>query len=192
MPIRTIFPPRFRVIPASAKLVFKGQIHDVYQWEQIQYDGTTATFEMLKRPDTIHVIAIKDHKMVVLREQQPSFDEFYGLPGGFHDVENENELQGAQREVLEETGMTFQSWRLIEAYQPNSKIDQFAYLFLATDFVSQTHQHLDAGEKIEITLMDHKTALELAQTKPARYLPAQLLANVASIDELANLPDFAA
>ncbi len=192
MPIRTILPHNYRLIPEAAKLVFKGIIHDVYHWQQEMYDGTTATFEMLKRADTIHVVAIKEHKLVVLKEQQPSFDEFYGLPGGRHDVDNETEFNAARREMLEETGMSFRSWRLLDVNQPNSKTDYFTYLFLAYDFESQSLQRLDAGEKIQVTLMDRDAAFELSKTELGRYLPHQLLANVASIDELAELPEFVA
>jgi len=31
-------------IPKDAKLVFKGKIFDVYQWQQKVYDGTTVTY----------------------------------------------------------------------------------------------------------------------------------------------------
>ena len=190
MPIRTILPHNYRLIPESAKLVFKGIIHDVYHWQQEMFDGTTSTFEMLKRADTIHIVAIKDHKLVVLKEQQPSFEEFYGLPGGRHDVDNETEFDAARREMREETGMSFSTWRLLDVVQPNCKTDYFTYLFLAYNFESQTHQSLDSGEKIEVTLMDRDAALELSRTELGRYLPAQLLANVKTIDELAEIPEF--
>jgi ADP-ribose pyrophosphatase len=192
MPIRTILPPKFHLIPDSATRVFKGIIHDIYQWEQELFDGTFTIFEMLKSPDAVHAMAIKDHKLVILKEQQPNLDEYFGLPGGHHDVPGETEIEAAQREMLEETGMTFATWRLISVYQPHRKTEQFIYLFLATDFESQAQQKLDAGEKIEIMLLDRDSALEIANTKSAHYLPVELLKRVASIDELADLPLFGA
>src|SRR5438105_1960514 len=110
--MRTIIPADARLIPKQAKKVFTGQIYNVYHWEQPLFDGTTATFEMLGRPDTIQVLAIKDHQLVVLNEEQPNSGRaFYGLPGGRHDVPEETELDAAKREMLEETGMTFKTWK---------------------------------------------------------------------------------
>ena len=45
-------------LPENAKLVFKGIIHDIYQWEQEMFDGSKATFERIRRPDTTAVIAV--------------------------------------------------------------------------------------------------------------------------------------
>ena len=45
-------------MPEHAKKVFSGVMFDVYQWEQEMYDGSTATFEKLTRPDTAQVIPV--------------------------------------------------------------------------------------------------------------------------------------
>ena len=66
--MRTIVPENINGIPADAKRVFEGVIFDVYQWQQKMFDGSTETFEVLKRPDSVEVIAIKDGKMVVIHE----------------------------------------------------------------------------------------------------------------------------
>jgi len=44
--MRNIIPKNARLVPEEAKLVFKGIIYDVYQWEQKMFDGTFSTFEM--------------------------------------------------------------------------------------------------------------------------------------------------
>jgi ADP-ribose pyrophosphatase len=191
--MRTILPLKHRLVPDTATRVFQGKIFDVYQWEQELFDGSTATFEMLKRPDTIQVLAIKDHKLVILKEEQPSMGApFYGLPGGRHDVESETEVEAVQRELREETGLTFTNWRLIDVTQPHAKIDWMVYLYLATDFEAQGAIHLDAGEKIEVQYVDYAEALRLARGDENRFLPRELLESVKSIDELAKLPQFGA
>lgn len=191
--MRTVFPAKYRLVPEHAKRVFKGQIYDVYQWDQELYDGSKAVFEMLKRPDTIQVLAIKDHKLIVLKEQQPSMGPaFYGLPGGRHDHDSETELEAAKREVLEETGFTFKTWKLIGVEQPASKIEQFIYLYVSSDIESQVPQNLDAGEKIEVKLLDLDEALEIARSTKARHLPIEVLEQVKTADELADLPAYGA
>lgn len=151
--MRTIVPDRARLIPETAARVFEGKIFDVYQWDQELFDGSHATFEMLKRPDTVNVIAIKDGKIVILEQEQPRLGVFYSVPGGRHDNPNETELEAVKRELLEEAGMTFSHWRLIHATQPFTKIEWFVYTFLATGFVSEVEPHLDGGERITKKLM---------------------------------------
>lgn len=188
--MRTIIPTDARLIPKHAKKVFTGQIYDVYQWEQELYNGTTATFEMLGRPDTIIVLPIKDGKIVIVDEEQPTMKRAYGLPGGRHDNPTETELEAAQREVLEETGMRFKTWKLIRAFQPHSKIEQFIYLFVASDFIDQRAQNLDAGEKIEVLEVTLERAREIAATGESRDLPGYLLEEAKSVQDLIDLPEY--
>lgn len=188
--MRTITPKNAKLIPKDAKRVFKGQIFDVYQWRQEMFDGSFATFEMLKRPDTIKVLAIKDSKVVVLNEEQPGHGPFIDLPGGRHDVQTETELEAAKRELAEETGLEFKSWRLIKVEQPHSKIDWLVYLYLATDFAGKQERKLDAGEKIEVKLLDFNNFKDLIGSPKARYLPREPVESCANLEELAGLPEY--
>lgn len=188
--MRTVIPDNAKLLPENAKCVFKGEIFDVYQWPQQMFDGTTETFEMLKRADTIKVIAIKDDKIVVLHEQQPDSPSFIDIPGGRHDHDDETELQAAQRELLEETGMKFKTWKLLSVTQPHTKIDWFVYIFLATDFESQTEQKLDAGEKIEVQLYDFEKLITLLKNPKNRYLPKEVLKKAGDINGLENFPEY--
>ncbi len=189
--MRKIIPPNARLVPHNAELVFKGIIHEVYQWQQKMYDGTYETFEMLKRPDTVKVIAVKDGKLVILKQTQPDDEEyFYDVPGGRHDDESEDELQAAQRELLEETGMSFREWKLLTVRTAGGKVDQLIYTFLASEFVDQVDQRLDAGEKIELHLMTLEEVKELSKAANARFLPSEILNQIDTIDQLLTLPEY--
>lgn len=56
--MRKYVPDGAKLLPKEAKKVFSGVISEVYQWPQKLFDGTTATFEMIKRPDTVKIVAI--------------------------------------------------------------------------------------------------------------------------------------
>jgi 8-oxo-dGTP pyrophosphatase MutT (NUDIX family) len=188
--MRTIIPKNAKLVPEEAERVFKGEIFDVYQWQQKMFDGSFETFEMLKRSDTVKIIAIKDSKIVICEEQQPNTNVFFDVPSGRHDVESESELDGAKREVLEETGMSFSSWKLISVEQPHTKIDWFVYIFLATDFIDQTEQNLDAGEKINVHLKSFEETIRLANDPRNRYIPIELLEKAGSLKGLLELPEY--
>lgn len=186
--MRKITPKKFNPLPPNAKRVFKGIIYDVYQWEQKLFDGSVATFEMLSRPDAVRVLAVRDDKIVILKQEQPDIGYFIDLPGGRHDIDREDELQAAQRELLEETGLIFKDWKLIQAEQLHFKIDQVMYLFLASNFEKQVEPHRDAGEKIEVAFMTLDEVKGLFNDPDTRYLPP-VLKKAESIQELLDLPE---
>src|SRR3989344_6006543 len=102
-------------IPPQAKRVFKGVIFDVYQWEQKMFDGTTTTFEKLKRPDTVVVFPIlPDGRILLTEQEQPGKQLFIGATGGRVD-ENEDILESAKRELLEESGYKAEEYVLWDA-----------------------------------------------------------------------------
>ena len=135
-------------IPPNAKLVFKGIIFDVYQWQQKMFDGTFETFEMLKRDYTLEVIATADDKIFMAHQSQPNKHNFYSLFGGRAE-ESEDPLVTAKRELLEESGLESNDWELIKSYQPIHKMDWEVYLFVARNCKKVAEPKLDAGEKIE-------------------------------------------
>ena len=99
-------------MPASAKMVFKGKIFEVWQWQQKMYNGTTQTFERLKRPDTVQVIPVVGSKILTQRQEQPDQSApFFSFPGGRCD-EREDPLAAVKRELLEETGYVSKEWQL--------------------------------------------------------------------------------
>ena len=186
--MRKYIPPTAKLIPDEAKLQFAGEIFEVYQWPQEMFDGSVETFEMLRRPDTVKIIAIKDDKIVLTRQRQPRTNWFYDFPGGRVDADDADELAAAKRELCEETGLKCKNWKLIEAHQPFGKLDWIVYTFIATDVISEEAPKLDNGEEISILEVDWQTLLEYSSNPKARYLTFPGMEKVGSIAELRELP----
>ena len=67
-----VLPKGARLIPREADCIFRGEIYKVYQWPQKMPDGSVETFEMLRRPDTVMVIALDEAgDVLVIDEKQP-------------------------------------------------------------------------------------------------------------------------
>lgn len=190
--MRTIFPhgPHVRLIPKEAKRVFKGIMYDVYHWPQKLYDGSTATFEMLWRQDSVKVIAIKDGKIIVLDEEQPGIPRNLALPGGRHDIESETELECAKREVKEETGLTFKNWKLIDVKQLSIEIDWCLYIYVASEPLEQQDVHLDAGEDITMHTLTYDEVTRLDPSYRTFAHAIELIKKAGSIDGLLALPEY--
>jgi len=188
--MRSYTPKNVSLIPTHAQKVFSGVIFDVYQWDQEQFDASTKTFEMIKRPDTVEIIAINGDKIIVTNERQPHIDEAYiSIPAGMHDKENENELQAAKRELAEETGYYFKNWKLIRAVQAGSgKIEHIIYTFLATELESVGAQMLDAGEQIEVIEMTFEKFKKSEGIDNMRFYPSAIMHSADSLSDLLSLP----
>lgn len=136
-------------VPPQAKRVFKGEIFDVYQWDQELFDGSIATFEMVSRPGTVQIVPVVGDRVLLSYEEQPHYAKRIGLFGGRME-EGEEPLETAKRELREETGLESDNWVLIKTFETAGKIDWPSSYFIAKDCKKVTSPHLDPGEKIEI------------------------------------------
>lgn len=182
-------PEPLQKLPNGVEKVFEGVIFDVYQWEQEQFDGSKKTFELLKRPDTVIVIAVTDDKKIIVsKQEQPGKAPFIGMLGGRVD-EGEDPLAAAKRELLEESGMTSDDWSVLNAQQVTSKIDWVIYTFIARGVKRIKEQNLDSGEKISlqemvwdefVSLVSHEDFrdIELSNLFLRAQLDPQLLAKL--------------
>jgi len=150
-------------LPANAKMVFKGKIFDVWQWEQKMFDGSVETFERLKRPNTAQVIAAVGGKIMIQEQEQPDkANSFTSIPGGRCE-EGEDSLVAAKRELLEETGYVSDDWTLWREENPVGKIVWTVSTYAARNCYLKQDPHLDAGEKIKTRLITFDEFLMLSE-----------------------------
>jgi ADP-ribose pyrophosphatase len=155
-------------LPSNARLVFQGELFDIYQWEQEMYDGTTAIFEQLARDDSVVVIPVTiDGKILILDQEQPHRGSFTGVVAGGVE-KGETPLSTARRELQEETGYdsdTFDEWF---ARAPYKKIAWTVHVYIARNCRKIGAQELDGGEKIqvrEVTYDDYLKEIFLPQCR---------------------------
>lgn len=159
-------------VPPHAKKVFSGLIFDVYHWEQEMFDGTSQTFEMLRRVPSTSAIATVGKKIIVLDQQQPGRSPYPSLPGGKIEA-GESPEAAARRELAEETGYASSESTLFKLYNEHSKIDYDDYVFLAKNCKKFAEQNLDSGEKIKVKLVTFDQFLQLVKN-PNTAIPRGL------------------
>lgn len=191
--MKKVIPESATLVPDNARLSYKGQIFEFYVWPQEMFDGSIREFEMLKRPDTVHIIGVKNGKIVMIKDEQPGRPVRTCFPGGRVDDSDESWLASAQREMREETGLTFRNWRLLAVEQPQSKIEWFVPWFLATDVIDELPQELDEeGEKITVEEWEYDKLRKyiLDGIEPTLNYALPFMIRIASIEELLALPEY--
>ena len=125
------------------------------------FDGTTETFEKLKRPDTVVVYPVlPDGRIILTDQEQPGKKPFLGATGGRVD-EGEEILEAAKRELLEESGYKAEKFILWDAQQPVGKIDWAIYTFIAKGLTKVAGPDLDPGERITLKPVTFDEFLEM-------------------------------
>lgn len=154
-------PESKQVIPDYARCVFKGKIFEIFQWQQLLFDGTVATFEKARRPDSVVVFPVTGTGgVLILQQEQPGRDLFKSGIGGRVE-QGEDPVSAAKRELLEEAGLTTGEIILLNAFHPLVKVDWVVYTFIARGLIFGTNS-LDSGERVSLLEVGFDAFLDLA------------------------------
>lgn len=110
------------------------------------------------------VVLTKENEIVLVRQYRHGIgDVLLEFPGGVVE-DDENPIEGARRELLEETGYTSSKFIEVGKIYPNPALQtNTLYCYLALDAERVGVQSLDAGEDIDVHLMPFDELVELAK-----------------------------
>ena len=139
----------------SSKYISK---HQYFTAREDVYETNTGKivdpYFVVEMPESACAVALTAEGEIVLVKQYryPINKECIELPGGFID-ENEATEKAIARELLEETGYTFDKYCYLgKTYANPGVLNNCTHLFLCTGGKKIAEQNLDANEEIEILL----------------------------------------
>ena len=115
-------------------------------------DGEEATREIVSHPGAVTVLPFDGRHVWLVRQPREPVDEqaLLELPAGKIDVEGEDLLETAKRELAEEIGMGARAWRhLVSFYNSPGLLSEENHLFLAEDLYERRLE-AEEQERIEI------------------------------------------
>lgn len=155
-------------LPKGARKAFEGVVFDVYQWDQVMFDGSTRIFEKIARSDIATVIPVtSEGKIVIVKDEQPAHPVGLSLPGGGVDS-GETPLVAAARELLEEAGYKAERLDLMESYHPSSKVAFMVHYFIGRNAKKVAEPKADAGERTTPMELSFGEFIELAENSAFR------------------------
>lgn len=121
--------------------------------------GNERDFHVIRMADWLMVVPLTAKKKLVMVRQYRHGSREIGLevPGGLHDGDQSKESpsEGAARELAEETGYSGGSWELLGRLRPQpAMFSNHVWIYLARDVRLTGSPELDAGEDIEVELVD--------------------------------------
>ena len=122
-------------------------------------------FYVLEYPTWVNVVAItKEGKYIVERQYRHGLDEIlFELCAGTCEPDEEP-IDAAKRELLEETGYGGGHWSLIGRYAPNpNSMNNLCYTFLAEGVSKVQEPHQEPTEDIQVRLVTKRQLLDLMQ-----------------------------
>jgi ADP-ribose pyrophosphatase len=149
----------------GSESLHKGKHVDFVSKRYRRADGTEVEREVIEHPGSVAVLAYDEEFAYLVAQPREAVeeDELLEIPAGTLDVEGEDELECAKRELAEEAELRAQHWRLLHVVYPSPGfLSEKVTIFEATG-LSPAKGERDDDEEIEIV---HLSLAEIDQALP--------------------------
>ena len=142
--------------------IFDGVILNVKRDQVRLPNGHRSVREVIRHVGAVCVVPVtEDGKVVVERQYRYPIDQVITeIPAGKLDSREEDRLHAAKRELMEETGITADSWTDMGIYYPAAAYsDEKITMYLAQD-LHMGKQHLDEDEFLNVEFVSMEELVE--------------------------------
>ena len=141
---------RFERVGSEAR--YEGKIFSVCEETFRHEDGEESTREIVRHQGAVGVVAHDGERVYLVRQPREAVGspDLLELPAGKLDVEGEEPLETAKRELAEEIGKAAGHWEHLKTYLSSAGFaDEEVHLFLATDLRAEPGKEIQ-DERIDI------------------------------------------
>ena len=158
-----------------ARTVFEGRLFRV---EQVEIDGSDHPWDLVRHPGSAGVLALTpDDEAILVEQWRPAIGgTLREIPAGVFNVEGEDALSCATRELLEETGHGHETIEFLGGCYPSPGfVDEYIHLFLATTGPEPTRDPEPGIELVRVPFEDLVRAARAGRIRDAKTALAVML-----------------
>lgn len=151
-PIEPLRDEPFEPEVLQSDLVYEGRVWDVRS-DRVRYGEGEIVRQYVDHTGAVAIVALDDEGRVLLIQQyrHPIRHRDWELPAGLLDVEGEEPLAAARRELAEEADLVAAHWEpLVSSWTTPGGNDEIIHLFLATGVASAGSPHDREDEEADI------------------------------------------
>ncbi len=136
----------------SSETVYRGRVVALRRDLVSMPGGTTSQRDVVVHPGAVGVVALDgDQVLLVTQYRHPVGRPLDELPAGLLDVDGEQALEAAKRELAEEAGYAAGTWNvLVDVLTSPGMTDESIRIYLARD-VQPCHRDVQEHEELEMT-----------------------------------------
>jgi 8-oxo-dGTP pyrophosphatase MutT (NUDIX family) len=141
---------RFERVDGETK--YEGKIFSVCEETFRHEDGEESTREIVRHRGAVGVVAHDGDRVYLVRQPREAVGspDLLELPAGKLDVEGEEPLETAKRELAEEIGKAAEHWEHLQSFYTSPGFtDEECHVYLATG-LSDVQAETDEHERIDI------------------------------------------
>ena len=144
----------------KSRVVYKGIFVNI-RHDHVMINGKSCLREIVQSKEGVLIAAINDRREIILiRQHRHNLGDIYEVPAGAI-KDQEEPLEAAKRELLEETGFAAKYWKLLSKHHNGVHNEGFNYFFMAQGLKKQKRS-LDPDEEIyNFEFFSFHKALEL-------------------------------
>ena len=138
--------------PVGAETKYEGKIFSVREETFRHEDGEKSTREIVRHTGAVGVVCHDGESLWLVRQPREAVGtpDLLEIPAGKLDVEGEEPLDAAKRELAEEIGKAAEHWELLHDYYSSAGFtDERCIVYLATG-LSDAEAETDEHERIDI------------------------------------------
>lgn len=146
------------------KIIHRGKIYSLIRENVTLENGVTTDMEFVDHPGATAIIPmLSDSRVLLLKQYRHSLREYiWEIPAGTLDPEEEM-LDCAKRELIEETGYSAERWQKLAEITPvPGYSDERIHIYLATG-LQPVKQNLDKDEIINVHEVKFSRAVEMIE-----------------------------
>ena len=157
----------------GSRRIYAGEHLSLREDQVLQPNGQPGTYAVVEEPIGFGVVALsEDERVYLVGQHRYAIDQYSWEIATGGAAEQEQPLEGARRELREETGLTAEEWTPLGGVHPNgSTWTAVTHLFLARR-LTPGPSHTDSSEDLQIRQVPLSAAVRMCDRSEITHAPS--------------------